>query len=253
MIQTYCYNCGLFITVNNTFAGGKGTCPRCKTKLRIPKPKSPGSANFSPLLRYVTTPASKPAMPAGSYPVVTENLGPSNRYHCAKCGNKFESLLSKTCAQSQCPACKSTGEIISEDVKFPRQNSAGKLIRYASCPIKASHILEPPATSDKPVKMQQIPASKPGIGTQQSQEETPQKDAPATEALSIEEEPHAVLQADSDQSESADFDAILEENLDISEDIADFFNENKEEFVTLYPDEDQSATENIIRAKHKIS
>ncbi len=136
MINSYCRLCGLYLSVPDEFAGGRGGCPRCKTALQIPTPIPENSPGHVEYLRYIAEPADQAA--AGATPViVTDELSDSIKYNCSNCKCLFESLKAPGWTQGQCPSCEtvnddSTGEVVT----FPRQ--------LASAPKKDS----PPTTTD---------------------------------------------------------------------------------------------------------
>lgn len=121
MINSYCSNCGLFLSVQEEFAGGRGICPRCETSLRIPRPFSPLQAVRPTRLRYLARPAQS-GVPAGEPQIVEEVFGPSSRYRCSECGAVYESLkLGRKARPNQCPSCRHRNKPTIESVDFPRQ------------------------------------------------------------------------------------------------------------------------------------
>jgi hypothetical protein len=118
MINSYCRICGLYITVPDDFAGGLGSCPRCQTRLRIPRKPPEDTPGFKKGMRLIAEPtqACRVTLPA----IVTPGLGPSKRYTCTKCGEQFESLQGSACPAGQCPNCKHVNEPVVNGVSFPR-------------------------------------------------------------------------------------------------------------------------------------
>lgn len=121
MINSYCSHCGLFLSVQEEFAGGRGICPRCEASLRIPRPFSPRQASHPTRLRYLARPAQS-GVPAGEPQIVEEVFGPSSRYRCSECGAVYESLkLGRKARPNQCPSCQHRNKPTIEAVEFPRQ------------------------------------------------------------------------------------------------------------------------------------
>ena|GEM_PF-3428602 len=126
MINSYCRICGLYLSAPDSYAAGRGSCPRCKQVLRIPVPLPADSPGFVEGLRYIAEPASMIA-PSGAAPVVvTAQLGKSLKYCCAKCRSVYESLQAPSRPQGQCPSCGTLNdESAGEVVEFPRGGDAG--------------------------------------------------------------------------------------------------------------------------------
>lgn len=120
MILSYCRKCGLYFTVADEFAGGAGSCPRCRISLRIPSPIPADSPHYVANLRYlarVTGTAEADGLP----PIATSNLGPSCRYECPHCGEKYESLRAADYHQGTCPKCGAINMPTGDEVVFPRK------------------------------------------------------------------------------------------------------------------------------------
>jgi len=110
----------LYITVPDEFAGGAGACPRCKISLHIPTPIPPDSPHYVPGLRYLSSPAGTPA-PDGLPVIATTELGPSLRYECPHCQEKYESLRAAGVRQGTCTKCGAVNMPVGKDVQFPRK------------------------------------------------------------------------------------------------------------------------------------
>jgi hypothetical protein len=155
MINTYCSVCGLFLSVQDKFAGGKGACPRCKSRLRIPHPLTPDSPGFFPGARYLAERAQD-KVPAGSARLVTTRLGASSRYQCSRCNEPFESLQFGACDKGRCPACGHINEIpVLADVIFPR----GRVSQSSQEPsVDPESLAEASATAQTPSPSDEAPA-----------------------------------------------------------------------------------------------
>lgn len=120
MINCYCRQCGLYISVPDDFGGGKGSCPRCKTQLRIPKPLPADMPDYEEGIRYVAEPIGSPRAMSETPDVVRPQLGPSVRYRCEHCGDGYESLKSPKWEQGLCPRCGTVNKQVIRSVVFPR-------------------------------------------------------------------------------------------------------------------------------------
>lgn len=121
MINSYCKVCGLYISAPDDFAGGRGSCPRCKTPLRIPQPMREDQPGFVPGLRYLCYPADQ-APPLEDRPeICTPAMGASSRYRCSECGERYESIKRTGWGQGLCPSCGHNNTPSIQSVAFPRQ------------------------------------------------------------------------------------------------------------------------------------
>ena len=120
MIFSYCQKCGLYITVPDEFAGGVGSCPRCKISLQIPTPLTSDSAYFVAELRYLASPAGT-TIPDGLPAIATSALGPSLRYECPHWQEKYESLRAAGFRQGTCTKCGAVNMPVGAEVEFPRK------------------------------------------------------------------------------------------------------------------------------------
>ena len=120
MIFSYCRKCGLYITVPDEFAGGAGSCPRCKISLQIPTPVQPDSPHYVAGLRYLANPSGAPGG-KGLPTIATTELGPSHRYECPHCEEKYESLRAAGPRQGTCPKCGAVNTPAGPEVQFPRK------------------------------------------------------------------------------------------------------------------------------------
>ncbi len=121
MINFYCRICGLYISVPCDFAGGKGSCPRCRVFLRVPQPISPDNPDYVKDLRYFSESVDVEAASEGRPEIATNSTGPSTRYKCSGCGEEYESISVRDWNQEKCPRCDVENPPAIEDVPFPRQ------------------------------------------------------------------------------------------------------------------------------------
>ena len=246
MIHLYCYSCGLYICVPSDFEGGKGTCPRCKVSLRIPKPRKPSHNPYDPNFRYLAEMVNVKPKPADKSVVITPNFGPSHIYKCQKCGNAFESILGKSCPQNRCPNCGDQGVAVKKHVKFPRPGESNQ----ATCKRKT---LDPAGAST--VIPQQIPASSPAPRPIPTAEPQPvpvaNNTAPAPTISPVTPPPGepvpipvpAPAPARAPQPVSAATPAVAPASSPAQ------LQKTSDGFTVLYPCEDQTITPDILNAK----
>ena len=126
MINFYCRTCGLYISVPGDFAGGKGSCPRCRVSLIVPHPISPDFPDFVEGLRYFSQLGDVGVVPEGRPEIATDSAGSSTRYKCSSCGEEYESIGVRGWTKGKCPRCAVENPPAVEDVPFPREyGSAG--------------------------------------------------------------------------------------------------------------------------------
>ncbi len=102
------------------FAGGAGACPRCKIALQIPTPLAENSPYYVTGLRYIAYPSG--AVPPEGLPLIAiSGLGPSLRYECPHCEEKYESLAAPGFRQGTCPKCGAVNTPAGEEAEFPRK------------------------------------------------------------------------------------------------------------------------------------
>jgi predicted Zn-ribbon and HTH transcriptional regulator len=118
MIDAYCRNCGLHISVPDEFSGGKGKCPRCLAGVRIPRPIEKTRPEYTPGLRYITEDPTKAARETPA--IVSSEDGANVLYRCTGCSQQFQSLQVRDEFSSICPNCKKNGVVVNPDLKFPR-------------------------------------------------------------------------------------------------------------------------------------
>ena len=224
MIHLYCYSCGLYICVPSDFAGGKGTCPRCKVSLRIPKPCNPEHVPYDANFRYLAEMVNNKPRPADKSIVITGKFGPSHLYKCAKCNNTFESILGKSCPQNRCPSCGHAATAVKKNIQFPRpeQNKSASV----------GHSLDPAGINASAVTPQQVPASMPAARPEP-------KPVPAPQASSVSEPKPVAAPQPVPVPVPVPAPAAQPQNI----------NQLDGDFVTLHPCEDQTITPDILNAK----
>lgn len=120
MIDCYCKVCGLYINTPDEYAGGRGTCPRCRTRLRIPVPIKPDSPRHKTQLRYIAYLAADPYDQETQPILCDDSFGPSDQYRCTECEEFYESITIAPQTPHQCPSCKTENQPAAPNVKFPR-------------------------------------------------------------------------------------------------------------------------------------
>jgi DNA-directed RNA polymerase subunit RPC12/RpoP len=134
MINSYCKVCGLYISAPDDFAGGRGSCPRCKTPLRIPQPLKPKQPDYVPGLRYLCYPADQTPPLSDRPEICTPDMGASSRYRCTQCGERYESIKRTGWGQGLCPSCGHNNKPSIRSVAFPRQFADDAPVTVAASP-----------------------------------------------------------------------------------------------------------------------
>lgn len=151
------------------FAGGLGSCPRCQTRLRIPRKPPQGTPGFKPGMRLIAEPAQthRAALPA----IVTPGLGPSKRYTCTQCGEQYESLQGSTCPAGQCPKCKTHNQPVVDGVSFPRPPNESASRNPSQAPSEKE--LAPASTDARIAPDEQAPPTATSAGEDQPAPQPP--------------------------------------------------------------------------------
>ncbi|MCD4823555.1 MAG: DUF4339 domain-containing protein [Phycisphaerae bacterium] len=121
MINSYCQTCGLYISVPDEFAGGKGACPRCKTRLRISQPPSK-TLESDEGYRYFAETVEDSILTGQKSLAVTEKFSTSSKYMCSTCKEAYESLVVSSWdgKTGKCPKCGTVNNPIISNVLFQR-------------------------------------------------------------------------------------------------------------------------------------